>query len=245
LGPLTMETNRLRPQDSRMSVAVDGTGKAFLATRIGRLPDEVVIDHCRKVAAGLGYTGYEMAPFTTLEIAQTGIGPNMTRVLSSKLSAGPEILAYASYGQRLAAKAMMRIETTNPEAFVCLSTYEETLELQIPGATARFAAIALSGYRPSLNLVVEGSFPPVTRPTLHVHQASGTVPSVFTAYSFSKVYSASDWSKLTLPVYASAWTSDTAAPVVLIELDLATRTVKRQLTFAQVELFPNIAPWSP
>jgi hypothetical protein len=245
LGPLTMEANRLRPQDTRMSVAVDGTGKAFLATRIGRLPDEVVIDHCRKLAAGLGYAGYEAAPFTTMEILQTGIGPGTTRVLTSRHSAGPEILAYASSGQRLAAKAMVRIETTNPEAFVCLSTYEETLELQIPGATARFAAIALSGYRPSLNLVVEGSFPAVTKPILHVHQSSGTPPSVFTAYSFSKVYSASDWSKLTLPVYASAWTSDLAAPVVLIELDLATRTMKRQLSFPQVELFPNIAAWTP
>ena len=166
-------------------------------------------------------------------------------MLTSRQSAGPEILAYASSGQRLAAKAMVRIETTNPEAFVCLSTYEETLELQIPGATARFAAIALSGYRPSLNLVVEGSFPAVTKPILHVHQSSGTPPSVFTAYSFSKVYSASDWSKLTLPVYASAWTSDLAAPVVLIEVDLATRTMKRQLTFPQVELFPNIAAWTP
>ena len=245
LGPLTLEANRLRPQDTRMSLAVDSAGRAFLATRVGRLPDEVVIDHCRKVAAGLGYTGYETAPFTTMDISQAGIGPGMTRVLTSKQSAGPEILAYASSGQRLAAKAMMRIETTNPEAFICLSSYEETLELQIPGATARFAAIALSGYRPSLNLVVEGSFPAVTKPTLHVHQASGTPPSVFTAYSFSKVYTATDWSKLTLPVYASAWTTDIAAPVVLIEIDLATRTIKRQLTFPQVELFPAIAPWAP
>ncbi len=245
LGPLTMEANRLRPQDTRMSVAVDAGGKAFLATRIGRLPDEVVIDHCRKMAAGLGYTGYEAAPFSTLEISQTGIGAGMTRVLTSKQAAGPEIIAYASSGVRLAAKAMVRIETTNPDAFVCLSSYEETLELQIPGATARFAAIALSGYRPTLSLVVEGSFPAVTKPVLHVHQASGTPPSVFTAYAFSKVYTTTDWSKLTLPVYASAWTTDLAAPVVLIELDLTTRTMKRQLTFPQIELFPNIAPWTP
>jgi hypothetical protein len=205
----------------------------------------VVIDHCRKTAAGLGYTGYEAAPFTTLAISQTGIGAGVTRVLTSKQTAGPEMIAYASSGVRLAAKAMVRVETTNPDAFVCLSTYEETLELQIPGATARFAAIALSGYRPTLSLVVEGSFPAVTKPVLHVHQVSGSPPLVFSAYAFSKVYSATDWSKLTLPVYASAWTTDLAAPVVLIELDLTTRTMKRQLTFPQVELFPNIAPWTP
>jgi hypothetical protein len=245
LGPITLEAERLRPSDPRVSIAFDVKGKLFMATRLGRTPADVVKDHCRKLAAGLGYPGYETAPFTTLDISQTGIGAGMTRVLGSKQASGPEIVAYASSGTRLAAKAMLRVETTNPEAFVCLSSYEETLELQIPGATARFTAIALSGYRPMLGLVVEGALPPVTKPTLHVHVASGTVPSAFMAYAFSKVYTATDWSRLTLPVYATAWGSDQNAPIVLLELDLATRTVKRQLTFPQVELFANIAPWAP
>ena len=86
---------------------------------------------------------------------------------------------------------------------------------------------------------------PVTRPVLHVHVASGTVPSVFTAYSFSKVYTTTDWSKLTLPVWASAWSTDQNAPGVLMEVDLTTRAVKRVLTFRDVELYPNIAAWAP
>ena len=170
----------------------------------------------------------------------------MTRVLTSKQSAGPEILAYASSGAAPGGQGDDAHRDHQPRGLhLPVAATRRRWSCRSPAATARFAAIALSGYRPSLNLVVEGSFPAVTKPTLHVHQASGTPPAVFTAYSFSKVYTATDWSKLTLPVYASAWTTDIAAPVVLIEIDLATRTIKRQLTFPQVELFPAIAPWAP
>ena len=50
-------------------------------------------------------------------------------MLTSKNASGKEIVAYASYGRRTSAKATLRIETTNPDAFVCISTYEEVLEL--------------------------------------------------------------------------------------------------------------------
>jgi hypothetical protein len=249
LGPLADDGTGLRPGDSRVGMALDAGGRLFLATRLGRSAAEVLADHCRKVATGLGYAGYDTAPITTAAIAYDGIGAGVTRVLGPQNPAGKEILAYASYGHRTSAKATIRIESANPDVFVCISTYEEVLELQVSPATARFSAIAVTGYRPALTLLVDGSVPPVARPTLHVCAPSGTVAPAFNGaaggYQFSRVYTSSEWSALRLPSYAMAWDSDAAAPSVLIEVDLATRSRKRVITFPGVDLYPTIAPWAP
>jgi hypothetical protein len=249
LGALPVEATRLRPADNRLGLAFDVTGKLFIATHLGRTPEDVVAEHCRKVAAGVGLVGYEAAPLTSIAIAYDGIGAGLTKTLTSRNASGKEIVAYASYGRRTAAKATMRIETTNPEAFVCASTYEEVIELSVSPATARFAGIGITGYRPILTLVVDGVVPPVTRPTLHVFTVSGTVAPAFNGasggYQFSKVYTATEWNGLRLPTYASAWDSDAGAPSVLLEVDLATRTTTRTLYFPAVDLFPTLAPWAP
>jgi hypothetical protein len=250
LGPLAMAGAGLRPSDNRVGVAFDTGGKLFVATRLGRTAEAIVTEHCRKLAAGLGYPGYEAAPVTTLEVAYNGLGAGVTRVLASKNASGKEVIGYASYGRRTIAKGTLRIETTNPEALVCLSTYEEVLELVIPPATARFTAVVLAGTRPALTLVVEGSVAPVPRPTLHVYGGSGSsIAPAFNGasggYQFSKLYTSNEWTALRLPSYASAWDSDQAAPSVLVEVDPGTRAVMRTLSFPGVELYPTIAPWAP
>jgi hypothetical protein len=250
LGPLAMAGTGLRPSDNRVGLSYDSGGKLFLATRVGRTAEAIVAEHCRKLAAGLGYPGYEAAPLTSIEVAYNGIGAGVTRILNSKNASGKEIVAYASYGRRTTAKAALRVETANPDTLVCLSTYEEVLELMIQPASAKFAAIVLTGTRPTLTLVVEGMVAPVTRPTLHVYGGSGSViaPAFNGAaggYQFSKLYTATEWNNLRLPSYASAWDSDQAAPSVLVEVDPGTRAVVRTMSFPGVELFPTIAPWAP
>ena len=245
LGAVPFEAARLRPSDSRVGLAIDTAGELFVALRLGRTPQEVLTDHCRKLAAGLGYPGYEQAPFTTLEINHDGIGAGMTRTLTSANPSGKEVIAYASYGRRTNAKAIVRIETTNPESFVCISSYEEVLELHLPAETPRFTAVSLAGYRPILTLVVEGVVRDVTRPTLHVHVQSGSVASAFNAYSFVKVYSSTEWAPLKLPVYASAWDTDQEAPAVLMQIDRTTYAPVRQISFPGIEIYPTLAPWSP
>jgi hypothetical protein len=247
LGPISVPGSGLQPTDNRVDLAFDAQGKLFLAARLGRSPEEIVAEHCRKLAAGLGYSGYEGAPVTSLDVGKAGIGAGMTRVLTSKQDSGKEIVAYASYGPRVVDKAYLRIETTNPETFVCISTYEETLELQYPAATARFRAIALAGSRPHLTLAVEGTVPPVTQPTLHVSIANtgGSVEQEFSAYQFSKVYTSTQWNALHLPTYVSAWDSDATAPTVLMEIDLGTRSATRVLPFPTLQLYPTIDTWAP
>ena len=245
MGAVPFEENRLRPSDNRVGVAVDAAGALFVALRQGRTPEEVLTDHCRKLAAGLGYPGYDQAPFTTLDIVHDGVGAGLTRALISRNPSGKEIIAYASYGSRSLAKATLRIETSNPESLLCLSSYEEALELHLPAEIARFAAVLVAGYRPALTLVVEGAVRDVTRPTFHVHVQSGSVAPAFSAYSFVKVYSSAEWSPLKLPAYASAWDTDQGAPVVLMELDPTTLLPIRRMTFPGIELYPTIAPWAP
>jgi hypothetical protein len=253
LGPLTIEaTNgpRLRPADARLGLAFDAAGKLFVITHLGRSAEDILAEHCRKLAAGLGYPGYESAPLTTAEVNYNGIGPGVTRVLGSKNPSGKEIVAYASYGRRTNAKAVLRVEPANPETFVCLSSYEEVLELQIPMATARFAGIALAGARPTLTLVVEGSVPPVTRPTLHVYAGtSGSVAPAFNGvaggYQFSKLYNATEWNALRLPSYASVFDSDADAPSTLLEVNLGARAVTRIQSWKDFDLFPSVAAWAP
>jgi hypothetical protein len=247
LGPISVPGTGLRPTDSRVGLAFDADGKLFLATRLGRSGEEILAEHCRKLAAGLGYSGYEGAPVTSAEINQTGIGAGMTRVLASKNASGKEIVAYSSYGSRLVAKANLRIETSNPETFVCISTYEEQIELQVPAATAKWRAIVVSGYQPYLTLTVEGTVPPVTQPTLHVFKASssGSIEAEFSAWEFSRVYTSTQWNSLRLPTYVSPWESDGSAPAVLMEIDLGTRTATRVLPFPTLELYPTIDTWSP
>jgi hypothetical protein len=244
LGAVPFEATRLRPGDTRLALAIEPrSGHPFVVARVGRTPEEILTDHCHALAVGLGLAGYDTAPLTAVEFPYAGIGAGGSKTIGSTRSSGPEILAYASYGRAGVARATLQIATSNPDAFVCLSTYEEVLGLQI-AATARFAGVVMSGYRPSLTLAVDSGFPATTKPLLHVYAATttGLDPSV-RAYAVSRVYTQQEWNERRLPVYASVWDSDPMAPVRLLELDPTTWAPLRMITFPGVELLPMLAPW--
>jgi hypothetical protein len=244
-GALEVEGERLRPGDPRSALAFDATGKLFMVLRLGRTPEQLLADYCRRLASGLGYAGYDRAPLTSVTIEYNGVGPGATRPLGARGTMGKEIVAYLSYGRRTAAKGTLRVETTNPEAFLCVSTYEEVLELHLPVAEARFAGIGLSGHQPTFSLVVDGSVPPVTAPSLHVHPNRGTAAPAFSAYQLSKVYTAAEWQQRGLTPTVSAWDTDTTAPALLVEVDPTTLVLKRSIGLPGVELFPLLAPFTP
>ncbi len=246
-GTVMFQGMRLRPADSNSALAIEPrSGRPFLVARVGRTPEEILTDYCVKLATGLGLAGYENAPLTTIEYPRNGIGPGITKALSSQGTSGREIIAYASSGVR-AAKAFLRVETANPDAFVCLSTSAETLELVV-AAAARFAGIGLSGVQPTLSLVVESGFPAQTKATLHVYTSSSSaiIDSSVRAYApFSRVYTAAEWNERRLPTAVTVWDTDTAAPVRLVEVDPATWGAARTSSFAGVDLLPLLAPWAP
>ncbi|MDX2023407.1 MAG: hypothetical protein SF187_24440 [Deltaproteobacteria bacterium] len=247
LGPVVYPDMPLAPANNKAEVAFEPvSGAPYMIAGVGRTATALLTTHCQAMAQGLGFAAYATLPLASARTAYNGTGAGGTTVINSVAATGPEIVAYASYGSRSLAKATIQIATTNPATFVCMMTYEENLKLFIP-ATAKFAAIGFAGTRPTLSLEVEPGFPAQTLPTLHVYSGtSGSLDSSVRAYAVSQVYDQSQWVTVKkLPVYTSLWDTDSAAPIRLMELDLAGLTPKRFIDFEGVTLEPMIAPWVP
>jgi len=247
LGSMVYPETPLAPSNTKAELAFEPvSGAPYMIAGVGRTATALLTAHCQAMAQGLGLTAHVTLPLASARTAYNGTGAGGTVVLTSVATAGPEIIAYASYGSRSAAKATIQIATTNPATFVCMMTFEENLKLLIP-ATAKFVAIGFGGTRPTLSLEVESGFPAQTRPTLHVYSGtSGSLDSSVRAYAVSQVYDQSQWVTVKkLPVYTSLWDSDSAAPMRLMELDLVGLTAKRFIDLEGVTLEPMIAPWVP
>lgn len=247
LGTLIYPGMPLAPGNLKAEVAYEpSAGAPYLIGAVGRSAATLFTQHCQNMAKGLGLTAHANLPLAFARTEYNGVGAGGTLVLTSVAATGPEIVAYGSYGSRNAAAATITVATSNPETFVCMMTYEENVKLTVP-ATAKFAAIGFAGNRPRLALEVEPGFPPQTMPSLHVYGGtSSLIDSSVRAYAISQVYDQNQWvTQKKLPVYTSLWSSDTGAPVRLMELDLGALTPKRFLDFEGVTLEPMLAPWLP
>ncbi|MET0591936.1 MAG: hypothetical protein ABW133_04505, partial [Polyangiaceae bacterium] len=235
----------LQPTNTKIGMAVDPTtGFVYAATAMGRTPAALFTKHCTQVAAGVGLAGYESAPFTTMEYPATGIGVGLTKVLGSQNGAGKEIVAYASNATAGTTAATIRIETANPDAFVCLMTRDENLKIVL-AASAKFAGIVFTGNRPRLTMEIEG-VREVTMPMVHLSVSSEVnFDSTVRAYSINKVYTTTEWNAKKLPLMTSLWTSDSSAPTRLVQIDLATNKPARILSLSGVELSNMLTPWKP
>ena len=246
MGTLTFDPAALPPGNTKIGIAVDpNTGFIYAATSVGRTPQALFTKHCSQVAAGVGLTGYDTAQVTAMEYPTAGIGVGLTKVIGSQAASGKEIVAYASNAAMGATPAILRIETANPDAFVCLMTRDENLRVVL-AATAKFAGIVITGNRPRLAMEVEG-VREVTSPLVHIALQSETYldPSV-RAYAIDKVYTSAEWgTQKKLPYITSLWGSDTSAPTRLVQIDLATNKPARIVSFNGVELQNLLLSWKP
>lgn len=112
--------------------------------------EDAMAHACAEAADRLGLDGYEDAPFT---IDQQENAPNT--VLTNQASSGKEIVIYRSYGGTGA--NVITIDVDNPDAFICISTYEENFEIAIP-AGARWAAGLIYSYQSTLTGSVADGF---------------------------------------------------------------------------------------
>jgi Laminin EGF domain len=236
MGTITYDPEALPPSNSRIGLAVDSsTGFVYAATAVGRTPTALFTKHCTQVAAGVGLTGYDSAAFSAMEYPAGGIGVGLIKVLGSQNASGKEIIAYASNASAGTTAATIRIDTTNPDAFVCLMTRDENLKIVL-GASAKFAGIVFTGNRPRLAMEIEG-VREVTMPMVHIAVSSDVnFDSTVKAYAIDKVYTTAEWNQKKLPLVTSLWSSDTSAPTRLVQLDLATNKPARVLSFPGVEL---------
>jgi hypothetical protein len=247
MGTLTYDATALPPSNSRIGLAVDPvSGSVYAATAVGRTPQALFATHCTQIAAGVGLTGYDVSQITSMEYPAAGIGVGMTKVLGSTAAAGKEIIAYASnVSTASTTSAILRIDTANPDAFVCLMTANESLRVVI-ASTAKFAGIAFTGNRPRLAMEVEG-VREVTSPQIHIALTSETyLDASVRAYAINKVYTSAEWGTMKkLPYVTSLWGSDSTAPTRLVHIDLSTNKPARILSFAGVELQNLLTPWKP
>jgi hypothetical protein len=246
MGTLTFDPAALPPSNTRIGIATDpNTGFVYAATSMGRTPQALFTKHCSQVAAGVGLIGYDTASVSAMEYPATGIGVGLTKVLGSAAESGKEVIAYASNATMGATPAVLRIETANPEAFVCLMTSNENLKVVL-ASTAKFAGIVFTGNRPRLAMEVEG-VREVTSPLVHIALTSETyLDASVRAYAINRVYTSAEWStQKKLPYVTSLWGSDSTAPTRLVQLDLATNKPARVLALNGVELQNLLAPWKP
>lgn len=246
MGTVTFDPAALPPGNTRIGIAVDpSTGLVYAATSVGRTPQALFTKHCAQVAAGVGLTGYDGATVSAMEYPASGIGVGLTKVLGSQATSGKEVVAYASNASMGATPAVLRIDTANPEAFVCLMTRDENLKVVV-ASTAKFAGIVLTGNRPRLAVEIEG-VREVTTPLVHIALQSETyLDSSVRAYAIDKVYTTAEWgTQKKLPHITSLWGSDSTAPTRLVQIDLATNKPARILAFDGVELQNVLAPWKP
>ncbi len=246
MGTLTFDPTALAPSNQRVGIAVEpNSGSVYAATSVGRTPQALFTKHCSQVAAGVGLTGYDTAPTSAMEYPANGIGVGLTKVIGSAGASGKEVVAYASNAAAGATPATLRIETANPDAFVCLMTRDENIKIVL-AASAKFAGIVFTGNAPRLSMEIEG-VREVTSPLVHIALSQETyLDSTVRAYAINKVYPKTEWSTTKkLPYVTTLWGNDSSAPTRLVHIDLSTNKPARILEFKGVELQNILAPWKP
>ncbi|MCA9642572.1 MAG: hypothetical protein KC492_17855, partial [Myxococcales bacterium] len=125
------------------------SGDLAVTARQNMTTDEAALAACREAANRLGFDGYEAAPGSV----KTNDQGDST--LSSAQTSGVELVVYRSYSRN--APSTLTLNVTNPDAFVCIATYEEDLIVSIP-ANARWAGGLVFDYRGSVNATVADGF---------------------------------------------------------------------------------------
>jgi hypothetical protein len=112
--------------------------------------EEAYLDACGKAAERLGYEGYHGAPS---RLDQGENAPNT--ILSSNQSSGPELVVYRSYGG--SGDNVVSIQVDNPDAFVCIFSYEENFEIAIDAEAVWVGGVAYT-YESTLTTTVPDGF---------------------------------------------------------------------------------------
>ncbi|MGE0327751.1 MAG: hypothetical protein AB7S68_35900 [Polyangiaceae bacterium] len=130
-------------------IAALASGDLAITARQTMTTDEAALAACREAADRLGFDGYAAAPGSV----KTNDQGDST--LSASKTSGVEIVAYRSYSRN--APSTLTLNVTNPDAFVCIATYEEDLIISVP-ASASWAGGLVYNYRASVNANVASGF---------------------------------------------------------------------------------------
>jgi hypothetical protein len=112
--------------------------------------EEALADACARAADRLGFEGYEGAP-TTIDLQENA--PE-TSLVSQKES-GKELVIYNSYSG--SGDNVISIEVENPDAFLCITTYQEDLEIAL-SEDARFKGGVVYSYESTITASVDSGY---------------------------------------------------------------------------------------
>jgi hypothetical protein len=221
-----------------IGLATTPAGQLWAIGRRRLTEDERAADACRTAARGLLGEAYAGAPAT---IVAAPVAGGMA-TLSSTLATGPELVVLRAYGDRSAAVATLRVTTANPDAMVCVGTYEGVYRIDIASG-ARFAAVAAESYEPTLSVRVESGYPTPPSPTVHVLVPDPELadPSLAATPAVVRAYSPEEWSDRRISLYGSSST----AHGVLVRLDPVTGAVLGSAELPGVVPNGALSPFAP
>lgn len=115
------------------------------------LDEEAALAHaCARAADRMGFEGYEGAP-TTFDLQESA----PVTSLESQMASGKELVIYRSYSG--SGDNVITIDVDNPDAFICITTYQEDLAVAI-AADAQWAGGVLYSYESTITGSVAGGY---------------------------------------------------------------------------------------
>jgi hypothetical protein len=178
-------------------------GLAYLGDRLyvagerAATRDEWAEAFCRKVSAAMGVDTTGLTADSSY--GNDGIVPSGSASITS-VASGPRLHARGSYGNQSAARATLRIETTQAADVVCIATREENLDIVV-AATAKFRLLMVISSYATPRLQIESGFSPpagAAVPPIRAHAGGNTPDASFTGGLVQK-YDSNSWYALKLP----------------------------------------------
>lgn len=158
IAPSAATTTELGDVDGAAAISSEAAGglaaledgRLALLARVSMNTEEAIEAVCRRTAYRLGLEGYEDAP-ATLDLQENA--PDT--VLSSQTAFGAELVVYRSYGG--SGDNVLSIEVRNPDAFLCILTYEEDFRIEVD-AGAKWAGGIIYSYQSTVSATVPDGF---------------------------------------------------------------------------------------
>jgi hypothetical protein len=198
--------------------------------------DDSAAAACRDAARGILGVDYAGAPATVAMAPPPG---GMVALASTRTS-GPEVIAVRTYGT--STLATVRVTATNPDAVVCIGTYQAAWRIDV-AASARFAAVIAESREPTLSTRIESGYPTPASPTVHVlvRDPSLADPSLTASPEVVRVYSDEEWSSRRVAVYGGS----VPGVAALFGLDRTTGAVLSTVDVPGFLPEGSLAPFAP
>ena len=221
---------------SGIGIATTVSGELWVLGRRALTEDESAAEACREAARGILGVDYAGAPATVAMAPPPG---GMVALASARAS-GPEVIVLRTYGT--STLATVRVTATNPDAVVCIGTYQAAWRIDV-AASARFLAVIAESYEDSLSARIETGYPTPPTPTVHVRVRDSTLadPSLTAAPDVVRVYSDEEWYSRRIAVYGGSVPGSAA----LFRLDRTTGAVLSTVDLPGFVPEGSLAPFAP